>query len=172
MKAFQFFLLSAAVMIMVACGNSDNNGTEGSDTDSTAAAQVEETTAGSFGEAITDEGAIPAADVLAMLADNDSVTVKLAGTVGEVCQMKGCWMTMDLGNGESMTVKFKDYAFFVPMDCGGKEAVMEGVAKRTVVGVDELRHLAEDAGKTADEVAAITEPEETIEFMASGVIIR
>ncbi len=172
MKAFQLFWLSAAIMVAVSCGNSESNGTEAMDTDSTAAAQVTDPSTGSFGEAITDEGAIPAADVLTMLADNDSVTVKLAGTVGEVCQMKGCWMTMDLGNGESMTVKFKDYAFFVPMDCGGKEAVMEGVAKRTVVGVDELRHLAEDAGKSAEEVAAITEPEETIEFMASGVIIR
>ena len=45
----------------------------------------------------------------------------IKGVVKEVCQEKGCWMTMTLDNGDEMRVTFKDYKIFVPKDLGGKE---------------------------------------------------
>jgi hypothetical protein len=38
--------------------------------------------------------------------------------------------------------------------------------------VEALRHYAEDGGKTADEIAAITEPEIELVFEASGVRLK
>lgn len=166
-------LFAIAGLLFTACESgepTENNDAAASDT--TAAVQEENPSTGTFGAEITDEGAIPVANLLAEMGEQDSVEVKLMGTVNEVCQMKGCWMTMDLGNGEDMMVKFKDYEFFVPMDCAGKEAVMQGYAKRTIVPVEELQHYAQDAGKSEEEIAAITEPEEQITFLAEGVIIR
>ena len=81
-------------------------------------------------------------------------------------------MDVDLGNGESMVVKFKDYGFFVPKNSSGSTAVLEGVAKVETQTVDWLKHKAEDAGKSQEEIDAITEPEVKVSFMADGVIIK
>ena len=124
-----------------------------------------------YGDTITTDGAIAITELVAALGDEDVKEVKVKGKVGEVCQMKGCWMTMDLGNGEEMIVRFKDYGFFVPKDCTGRDAVLEGVVERTVTSVDDLRHYAEDAGKSQEEIMAITEPKAGLEFTASGVVL-
>jgi hypothetical protein len=123
-------------------------------------------------ESITADGAVAVNELPAMIEGKDSLEVKLSGTINECCQTKGCWMTMDMGNGEEMMVRFKDYGFFVPKDAGGKECIIEGVAKVEEISVEELRHYAEDAGKTEEEIAAITEPERKMSFTASGVIIQ
>jgi hypothetical protein len=94
------------------------------------------------------------------------------GEIKEVCQAKGCWMTLDMGDGELLRVKFKDYAFFVPKDAAGKTAIVQGTAQKETISVDELRHLAEDAGKTENEINSITNPKEELTFVAEGVIIR
>ncbi len=126
---------------------------------------------GNFGAEITTDGAITPAEMMAMLADKDSVEVKVKGIAGAVCQRKGCWMTMPVGDGE-MRITFRDYGFFVPKDASGKEVIIQGIAKKEVTGVEELRHYAEDAGESEEAIAAITEPEEDIVFVADGVIIR
>src|SRR5690606_35485084 len=87
-------------------------------------------------------------------------------------QVKGCWVTMQTGEGESMRVTFKDYAIFLPKDVGGKTAVLEGYAFVDTTSVEMLRHYAEDAGETEEAIAAITEPEVDIRFLADAVIIR
>ena len=68
-------------------------------------------------------------------------------------------------------VKFYDYGFFVPKDISGKEVIVEGKAFKEVTPFDELRHYAEDAGKSADEIAAITEPKAEWKFEATGVLV-
>jgi hypothetical protein len=127
---------------------------------------------GSFGEKIDKKGAVNAKKLPKKIQNAEPVNIKIKGKVKEVCQAKGCWMTIDLGKGETMTVKFKDYGFFVPKDAAGKTAIFDGVAKMEEVGVDELQHLAEDAGKSQKEIEAITEPKEEITFLANGVIIE
>ncbi|MTB51801.1 DUF4920 domain-containing protein [Lewinella sp. W8] len=105
---------------------------------------------------------------VAMEGLTDTLETTLRGTVNEVCQKKGCWMTIAAGE-EEMMVRFKDYGFFMPMDISGREVVMHGKAYVEETPVDELRHYAEDAGKSAEEIAAITEPKREMKFLASGV---
>lgn len=124
-----------------------------------------------FGEKITTENAIAASDVVGALSGADSVFTKVSGTVDKVCQVKGCWMTMKVNDEQSMHVSFKDYGFFVPKDIDGKTATIEGYAFMETMGIDELRHYAEDEGKSADEIAAITEPEVKLSFVATGVVV-
>jgi hypothetical protein len=82
-------------------------------------------------------------------------------------------MTVKMSDGASMMVRFRDYAFFVPKEgLEGKEVVMQGRAKKEVTSVAMLRHYAEDAGKSKEEIAAITEPETSWQFEADGVLIR
>jgi hypothetical protein len=125
-----------------------------------------------FGDTITDFGALPVEQISELLGDKDSAMVKLTGPIDEVCQKKGCWMTISLGDGNTMRVKFKDYDFFMPLNSAGQRVIFEGIAYKEVTPVAELRHYAEDAGKSPEEIEAITEPEVAITFEASGVLLK
>ncbi|OWP65128.1 DUF4920 domain-containing protein [Hymenobacter amundsenii] len=125
-----------------------------------------------YGAAISAEGAQPISALSTLLGTQDSAQVKLVGTAHEVCQAKGCWMTMKLADGRDMRIRFKEYAFFVPKDISGKTVVINGWAHRETVPVSDLRHFAQDAGKSATEVAAITEPQQQLNFEADGVLVK
>jgi len=125
-----------------------------------------------YGASISTDGALELAILPSEVEDKDSVTLTLKGTIDQTCAMKGCWMTVKDENGQTTRVTFKDYGFFVPTSgAEGKEVVFSGVAKRKITDVATLKHYAEDAGQTQDEIDAITEPKEEIEFVASGVVI-
>lgn len=114
------------------------------------------------------------ADVISKLETNDSVKVIMRAKVSEVCQAKGCWMNLVdpvTASNEKLMVKFKDYAFFMPKDIAGREVMVEGLAYQEETSVSELRHYAEDAGKSEEEIASITEPVKEKKFMATGVVL-
>ena len=135
--------------------------------------KVQKAFVGNYGEQITAEGAISVEELVSQLEGKDSVTAKVMGEIIVTCEKKGCWMNVVAGNGEEMRVTFKDYGFFVPTEgMEGKQVIMEGTAKREMVAVDMLKHFAEDAGKSQTEIDAITEPEEKLNFVATGVIIK
>lgn len=110
--------------------------------------------------------------MIAMMNEKDSAEVKVSSTIVDVCQKKGCWMDLALPNDDYMTVKFKDYEFFVPKDAEGKTAIIEGIVRKEVETVEWLKHKAEDAGQSQEEIDAITEPKTSFTFEASGVIIK
>ena len=124
-----------------------------------------------FGETITAESAIPVEALFEQMKSAEKVTVKMKGEVNSVCKKAGCWMTFALPNGEDMMVKFKDYDFFVPKDIDGRMVVVQGEAFYEEIPVERLRHFAEDAGKTKEEIDAITEPETGLSFIADGVLL-
>ncbi len=129
----------------------------------------------SFGAAISNtNNPVAFSEMVTQLETQDSVNVIVKAKVGEVCQAKGCWMNLVDTQGQSteeLFVKFKDYAFFVPKDIAGQEVLIEGVAYKEETSVEELKHYAEDAGKSAEEIAAITEPITEKKFMATGVVL-
>ncbi|MHC4217770.1 MAG: DUF4920 domain-containing protein [Planctomycetota bacterium] len=100
----------------------------------------------------------------------DESNVIVEATIVDVCPKKGCWMRVADGNQE-LFVRFQDYGFFVPMNAAGREVVMHGTSVTNVASVEELRHYAQDAGKTPEEIAAITEPETRVTFFADSVYI-
>lgn len=106
-------------------------------------------------------------DVLKKNKKADNVTVK--GVVTDVCEKRGCWVTLKADNGASFFVKMKDYAFFVPTALKGKSVVLEGNAEKEVTSVNELKHYAKDAKKPQSEIDAITSPKEEIRFLANGI---
>lgn len=168
MKKTMYPVVAALMALTISC---NQNATVAEET-ATDATQIE-LAYQVFGDAhTTPEGVMEADAVLALLAESDSAAVKVSGVIAECCQTKGCWMELTLDNGKTMLVRFKDYEFFVPMNSAGKKSIVEGVAKRQVLDVDWLRHQAEDAGKTAEEIAAITQPETRLTFTATGVLIQ
>lgn len=102
--------------------------------------------------------------------DNKKVeNVAIKGKVTDVCEKKGCWLTIQTEDDSQFFVKMKDYAFFVPTALKGKNVVLEGNAERKVISIDEQKHYAEDAKKPQSEIDAINKPKEEIRFVANGI---
>lgn len=95
--------------------------------------------------------------------------VAIKGKVTDVCDKKGCWLTIQTEDNSKFFVKMKDYAFFVPTALKGKTVVMDGTAEKKVTSVDEQKHYAEDAKRPQSEIDAITTPKEEIRFVANGI---
>lgn len=136
--------------------------------------ELDGATASHYGATITADGALSTADLSAKMADQTTMNAKFEGDIIQTCRKKGCWMSIDLGEEESMTVTFKDYGFFVPVEgVDGKTMIAEGVCSWDTLDVAWLRHLAEDAGMSKEEAdSTITEPEFAMAFEATGVIIK
>ena len=127
----------------------------------------------SFGKEITDADALTSERMMAhfdAIKVGDTVNAKMKGKITEVCSKKGCWMKLDMGNDKIVRVTFKDYGFFMPLDATG-EVVVNGIAFVKETSVEDLKHYAEDAGKTPEVIARITEPEVTLSFEADGVLL-
>lgn len=156
-----------SVLLLAACG-----GQTSTENHEEATADTVATNTGWFGEEFEVTETVTPAEVARLMNDSSTNEFIVEGTIQECCQKKGCWMKVDMGNGESMRVSFKDYGFFVPLDAGGRTMTMKGVAMYDTIPVDYLKHLAEDANATQEEIDAITEPELALTFEATGVLIK
>ncbi|MBC3847309.1 DUF4920 domain-containing protein [Winogradskyella echinorum] len=128
----------------------------------------------SFGMEINDTDALTSERMMEHykgLKSGDTIPAKMKAKIVEVCSKKGCWMTLDMDGENEVMVKFKDYGFFMPLDAKG-DVVVNGKAFVTETPVEELRHYAEDAGKSKEEIEAITEPKLEYRFEADGVLLK
>lgn len=123
-----------------------------------------------FGKKTTATDALNVNELAGKVSSDKEINLKVRGKVVEVCTEMGCWLKMETANGNVM-VKMKDHSFFVPLDINGKEIVVEGLAKSTVTPVSELKHYAEDAGKSKEEIAKITEPKKEMVIQAKGILV-
>lgn len=129
----------------------------------------------SFGSVISNTGAIDSKAMLTKfksLKAGDTINVKFASKIDEVCSKKGCWMKLDLADGTQTMVRFKDYGFFMPLDSKDREVIVNGKAYVTETSVADLKHYAEDAGKSKEEIAKITKPKLEFAFEADGVLMK
>src|SRR5690349_4556911 len=124
-----------------------------------------------YGEKITAEKAKPLADVVQNLNDNEKVKGKITAMVLEVCPKKGCWLKVQVDNTTTAFVKMKDYGFFVPLAAKGRTVVIDGEISLKTTSVAELKHYAEDAKKSKEEIDAITKPEKEVRILAKGIVV-
>lgn len=128
-----------------------------------------------FGEDFKVSNVLTYDQLLKKLKSGSEWEGQVEGLVDGVCQTKGCWMNIVSAknpDAEKMFVKFHNYGFFMPKDLSGKQVIMKGKAFIEVTTVDELRHYAEDEGKSAKEIEAITSDRKELKFMATGVKIK
>ena len=125
-----------------------------------------------YGEKVTTEGAVALTDVAAKLVSGgETIDTKIKAKIVDVCPNKGCWLKLELDNGETAMVKMKDYGFFLPVAAKGKTVVIDGEVKMKTTSVAELKHYAEDAKKSKAEIDAITKPEKEVRVTAKGIVI-
>lgn len=111
------------------------------------------------------------------LGTYQNTVVRVEGTVAKVCQMKGCWLTLQNPTGTPIRVEVPrdeegEYVYTFPTDLGIAEVIVEGTVTSDETDVETLRHFAEDEGRPADEVEAITEPQQTVILTARGALVK
>jgi hypothetical protein len=125
-----------------------------------------------YGAKIKSKGAKPIAEVVSKLESETKLEdVKIKAKILEVCPNKGCWLKLELPDGNQAMVKMKDYGFFVPLAAKGKEVVIEGEVSLKTTSVKELKHYAEDAKKPQAEIDAITQPKKEVNILAKGIVV-
>ena len=125
-----------------------------------------------YGQEIDQDGISNYEEMKSATMESGLSKTKLEGTILQTCPKKGCWMSLVTAS-DTLFVRFRDYGFFVPTDSvSGKVAVIEGDLFLDTITVEMRKHYAEDAGKSEEEIAAITEPEYDVNFIADGVIIK
>jgi hypothetical protein len=124
-----------------------------------------------YGDKVDPGGVINIKEIPAKLAKTSSFETKVQGKIIDVCPKKGCWIKLQVNDSTTAMVKMKDYGFFLPLAAKGKRAIVEGEVKMKTTSVEELKHYAEDAKKSQEEIAAITKPEKEIRFTAKGIMI-
>ncbi|MGV3595314.1 MAG: DUF4920 domain-containing protein [Sediminibacterium sp.] len=135
--------------------------------------QVPADAGATFGKITTAENAVSMEEYVKQLeskGDGKPLEGKIIGIVKEVCQKEGCWIKVESPNGNLM-VKMKDHKFAVPVILNGKKVVIDGVGTLTTTSVKQLKHYAEDAGKSKEEIAKITEPKKEIVIQAAGILV-
>ncbi len=128
-----------------------------------------------YGEAFSVEGAVPVQAVVAERHHYLGRAVKIEGTVAEVCQMAGCWLTLQTGDGDNIRILVArkengDYAFTVPKDISGRRVVVQGMLAEEILLEGTQRHLAQDAGRTVDDQTLV--PKAELQVTAQGVLIE
>lgn len=123
-----------------------------------------------FGKKTDVAGAVSADDLSSILATKPSTEIKVKGKVLEVCQAEGCWLKMETTKGPIM-IRMKDHLFMVPLSMNGKMIVAQGIASYKETSVEMLKHYAEDAGKSKDEIDAIKAPKKEMNMQAIGILV-
>jgi hypothetical protein len=145
-------LLTAIVFILVACNSK---------------------TYTSFGEEISDQPTHSFNTIYDLAKNGEVKNIVLEGEITQTCAKKGCWMDVKVSEQDTLMVRFKDYGFFVPKEgVEGLRTVVKGKAKMDTISVEMLRHYAEDAGDSEEEILKIMEPKYVLEFIADGVLIE
>jgi len=122
-----------------------------------------------YGVAPLESATAATPDNLELKMVNGAFEGALTGKVKEVCKAKGCWITLEKGDGTTLMVKAKEHAFFMPQTLVGKTVVIEGNASVKEVTEAMRKHLAEDAGKSSAEINKIKGSTKNVEFVAGGV---
>lgn len=188
MKTLSFAMLAASFVL--ACGTStstpsSNTGSESAPTGApadeatpteevpvTGACANPEEKPETFGAKFAANGRqlTPLADVAKDPKSFEDQKVLLTGVVRASCLKRGCWMEIrpvEDRAGASMTVRFKDYEFFVPLNSRGATVTLDGVVAVNKLTPAEVEHLEQEGASFADK-----KPDgsvESIEITALGV---
>lgn len=125
------------------------------------------TTPGHFGAEFALKDPKPLSSVLAAAKDKKD-PILVSGVVDSVCQKKGCWLVMKDGDAEAR-IMMKDHAFTAPLDCKGKNVVIEGTLESRTFTEAQVKHLEKDAGNDPASVAG-----ERVEYVltATGIELK
>jgi hypothetical protein len=108
-------------------------------------------------------------DLLAKPQDYEGKTVKLSGTVTDVCQMMGCWLMLSDGTNEIRVTTL--HKFFMPKDCAKSKAVVDGTFKMTEISEEHAKKMNDESQNPKVKTEDIKGPQKVYTLEATGVKI-
>ena len=123
-----------------------------------------------YGAPFTLQTSLPAHTALSNPGAHTDKTIRLAGTITDVCQKKGCWMVIE-DNGLHMRVLMKDHAFAVDMNAAGKTCDVEGTIVAKQENPAETAHYASESTPGTVIPEKEKEGKTVYQFHATGVQI-
>jgi hypothetical protein len=136
-----------------------------------------ETPAGDmYGEALVPTEPVSIAAIHEDPESFEGKTVRVEGTVTEVCPMRGCWVELaGVEDGSTIRVKVDDGVIVFPLSAKGKSARVEGTVEKITMTEDEarswFRHEAAELGRTFDP-ESVTGPQTIWRIKGRGAEIR
>jgi hypothetical protein len=119
---------------------------------------------------VDETAAISVAELVTQMdKSKDPQTVTIKSPLSAVCQNAGCWVQVPKPDGKPLMVRFKNHFTIPPSTPIGTEVYIHGMAYWDTVSVKALRHYAEDAGKSVEEINKITQPEFKLNFEGDGI---
>lgn len=97
-------------------------------------------------------------------------TIRVNGFVVRSCKMEGCWAELGAEKDSTQTirVKMKDHAFFIPLQSAGYKVLTEGIFSIKTLSQEEVKHLMEEDGAKFEKINKNGTLME-ISFLASGI---
>ncbi|MCS6873066.1 MAG: DUF4920 domain-containing protein [Pyrinomonadaceae bacterium] len=101
-------------------------------------------------------------------------TVLVEGLIVRSCKKEGCWAELapiQRGKSQSVRVKMKDHAFFIPLQSEGLLAKVQGRVIVKVLSKEQVKHMIEEDGARFEKInpdGTVTE----ITFEADGIELR
>ncbi len=111
-----------------------------------------------FGDKITLENQSTIQSILLYSEESKGKEFLISGEITNVCQKKGCWMTIKDVDDSEILIRFKDYGFFMPKDGFGRKVLAQGIYSNSI------DKQTNDAG---EEIEVLSHS-----FTASGVILN
>lgn len=123
-----------------------------------------------YGEPMASENNVSLSDLLDNPDSYTGQTVRVQGTVADVCQMAGCWMVMADGE-RTMRITMKDHGFAVAKDAATSIGEVEGVVIARPADPERAAHFASEAANP-DAMPENAGADTLYEISATGVRIK
>ena len=129
-----------------------------------------------YGKKLTVKKATSISSILANPKKFDGKRVMIEGTVTDVCQHMGCWITVaEKEGGESIKFKVEDGVIVFPKDSKGKTAKLQGKITVADLSMEDMiaskKHEAEEAGRTFDSTS-VTGSKTVATIQGEGAILK
>ncbi len=167
MKSLQHFIIySISLLLLAGCGQASQKSHD--TTHKTGNPNPDEN--GFYGQAFDTKGAIAAYTLPDTLEQTNNLELIVTGKIIDVCQSAGCWLELDMMNGETIFVTFKNDSFVIPKDSKGRTVIIKGFVNTEIIEVEMLKRIATDEGQSAEAIAAIKSPRKEYSIVASGLL--
>lgn len=135
-----------------------------------------------FGSDFDQADSIPVQQMAASPADYLGEPVKVTGTIVQVCQGRGCWMTLQVSDAQLVRIVMprdedNEYLFTLAKDISGRRAIVQGMLdESTLAEFEAPMHQGGDAGSHHEGDEDHAEEEMTtgleLHITASGILVE
>ncbi|MEL6444686.1 MAG: DUF4920 domain-containing protein [Bacteroidota bacterium] len=170
-------LLFALVFALAGCLPDTNQAPEAATAESAAEEQPEFVTYGTMTESGEEPMMLTADAVVSNPAEYGDGAVRVEGTIAKVCQMKGCWITLQSESGDNGNLRIEvprdeagEYVYTFPKDLGTVRMVVEGTVEVREEDAEAVAHFEADGDEaaTVDEDGARTQ----VVLVATGAMVE